>query len=116
LSRTKQIQKNNQETSVTNKTNVSPSEPTANEIALTEIAADNLAGTNLAVKYPKSWQIAHDSFGPEDTVVSERYSISSPNNKIKVKFVVSNAGFGGTCEDVDGDEIQYINIRTFANP
>lgn len=88
------------------KTNTSDS-----EIALTEIAADQIAGTNLAIKYPKTWQITNTSNaipdGPE-TVYAERYIITSPNNDIKINLLISNGGFGGTCEDGDWDDIQYI--------
>lgn len=103
-----------QQTPDTNKpiTNSTPTPPT--EVALTEIATDKLAGTNLAIKYPNNWQVSHDSFGPKDAVVYERYDISNPDKTIIVHFWVSNGGFGGTCEKIDGDEIQYINKKSLS--
>ncbi|MDK2899368.1 MAG: hypothetical protein PWQ10_555 [Patescibacteria group bacterium] len=89
-----------------------------NEVELTEIAADDLTGTNLALKYPASWHITHTDFEPIDTVVSKSYYISSPDGKVNIKFIVSNAEFGGTCGKEDGDELQYIkteNLSVFSN-
>lgn len=88
------------------------------EAELTEIAADTVAGTNLAIKYPKDWQMTYNILGPEETIIGKKYAITSPSGKIKVNFQVSHGGLGGMCEDVNGDEIQYINrenLSTFSN-
>lgn len=95
-------------TSTSKSTSANKTTPTT-EVALTEVAADNFTGTNLALKYPKTWQMTHESVGPTFDVIIERYKISSPDNKILINFWISNGGFGGTCEDVAGDELQYIN-------
>lgn len=98
-----------QTTPSTSKSTPSTNTPAIDEIALTEIASDNLTGTNLAIKYPKTWQMSHESMGPNYDIITEKYKISSPDNKILINFWTSNGGFGGTCEDIDGDELQYIN-------
>lgn len=107
-----------QNTPSTSKSTHSTNTPAIDEIALTEVASDNFTGTNLAIKYPKTWQVSHESIGPIYDITTEKYKISSPDNKILINFWTSNGGFGGTCEDVDGDELQYINkedLSAFTN-
>lgn len=98
-------------------------EPTApatiakQEIALSEIAADNTLGTNLALKYPNTWTMAHETTGKiaGDNLASEIYNITSPDSKVIVNFIVSNGGFGGMCEKTAGDEIIEINAEEIPN-
>lgn len=54
---------------------------------LTEIVYDDTLGTNLALKYPKTWGIDHKS--NDENVGKEFYQISSPDNQISVSFIIS---------------------------
>ena len=85
---------------------------TDDEVALTETAADDLVGTGLAIKYPKTWSMTQDSSseGSGNTaVVGKVYTINSPDSNLSVKFTVSNIGGGGMCDPVDGDAIVQLD-------
>lgn len=101
---------------VDKKTDESIKTEAASDIALTEVASDQSASTNLALKYPKSWKMTHESVSLEkNTIVSEIYNIFSPDSKIDIEFIVSNVGGGGTCDKRDGDGLVYIDAGEIPN-
>lgn len=84
--------------------------PTSSEVALTEIATDDSVGTNLTVKYPKTWIMKHAEHSDAGVgVYSKQYEITSPDSDLSVKYIVTNVGGGGTCDPVNGDEIVQLD-------
>jgi len=101
---------NNQISNTTDKS--ATASKTSNETKLTEIAADDLVGTNLALKYPKTWTATHEDFSTVEAgapILNKMYKISSPDNDISVKFGVTNVGGGGTCDDEPGRKITQLD-------
>lgn len=85
------------------------------ESTLTEIAADDLVGTNLAIKYPKTWTMTHSEHSDaEIAVYSKQYKISSPDSSLSIKYIVTNVGGGGMCDPINGDEIVQLDKSDIA--
>lgn len=75
------------------------------EVELTEIAHDKTMGTNLAIKYPKTWKLDYQKNNPSDSfgnLDSESSTITSPDGNTTVKFnVYHTTGIGINCYEVD---------------
>lgn len=70
------------------------------QIALSEVASDQNRGTGLAIKYPSTWSVTHESNNTESGK-PESYNILSPDGKVKVFFMIGQDGVGGTCDPSD---------------
>ena len=64
----------------------------SNATGLTEIATDSTVGTNLAIKYPKTWSVTQSNRKYQSKSIFGFYkaNITSPDNKITVEFGVSD--------------------------
>lgn len=91
---------------------ITPTVETKQEAVLSEIASDNLVGTNLAVKYPKTWTATNKDHSGVDAgtpLLSTFYTISSPDGSLAVKFSTTNVGRGGTCDAEPGRNITQLD-------
>lgn len=101
-------QNQNSQTDKNNRDNNPKTDNNKTEIELSEIAADDTVGTNLAIKYPKTWTMTHsEKIEPNinGPVLLKGYKISSPDGKVYINFIVTNIGGGGMCDAEPGREI-----------
>lgn len=89
-------------TVVDKKTDETPKTETASEVALTEVASDT-TGTGLAIKYPKTWILNHETTPASEMVgASDKNTIISSDGNVKVVLDIARpSGIGLNCGDPD---------------
>lgn len=92
--------------------------PVPSEVELTEIAYDQTNGSGLAIKYPKTWTIAHKTSSKPNIntpFVTDTSTITSPDSAIVINFAIGLEAQGGTCNP-DDSSITVAQIETAEIP
>ena len=79
----------------------------ASDVALTEIASDATNDTKFAIKYPKTWTLAHEIAPASDIIgAGDKNTITSPDKTTVVELnVFSSSGRGVLCYDNENAKV-----------